>query len=172
MSVTARFALRAFSLELVSILLVTTVSYGQLDSNNLLRQVEVTAQRITLTSVGKHTETIDSATLSLKHHESLAGLLRLYTPLYVRSYGAGTLATLGIRGGGAAHTQILWNGIPLRNPMVGLVDLALIPSVFVDETSIHYGGHGAAFGSGAVGGMISVSNQPLLQQEGIQIGMN
>ncbi|HUR31422.1 MAG TPA: TonB-dependent receptor, partial [Saprospiraceae bacterium] len=72
----------------------------------------------------------------------------------------------------AAHTQILWNGIPLRNPMVGLVDLALIPSVFVDETSIHYGGHGAAFGSGAVGGMISVSNQKLQQQESIQIGMS
>lgn len=172
MSVTARFALRAFSLELVLIFLFTTLSNAQLDSINVLQQVEVTAQRITLTDVGKHTETIDSASLSIKHHESLASLLRIYTPLYVRSYGAGTLATLGIRGGGAAHTQILWNGIPIRNPMVGLVDLSLIPSVFVDEASIHYGGHGAAFGSGAVGGMISVSNQRLHQEERIQFGIN
>ncbi|HUR30820.1 MAG TPA: TonB-dependent receptor, partial [Saprospiraceae bacterium] len=171
MSMTAQFALRAFSLELVLIFLWTTGSNAQIDSINQLQQVEVTAQRINLTDIGKHTETIDSNTLSIKHHESLAGLLRIYTPLYVRSYGAGTLATLGIRGGGAAHTQILWNGIPLRNPMLGLVDLALIPSVFVDETSIHYGGHGAAFGSGAVGGLISVSNQQLNQQETFQLGM-
>ena len=131
MSLTAPFAFRIFSIGPVLLFIFTTLAYSQIDSNNLLQQVEVSAQRINLTDIGKHTETLDSASISLKHYESLAGLLRINTPLYVRSYGAGTLSTLGIRGGGAAHTQILWNGIPLRNPMVGLVDLALIPSVLM-----------------------------------------
>lgn len=131
---------------------------AQMDTVLQLKQIEVTAQRIDLTDIGKHSDRIDSQVLAGKHHDNLASLLSSQTPLFVRSYGAGTLATLGIRGGGAAHTQILWNGIPLRNPMLGLVDLSLIPSAFIDEASIHYGGHGAAFGSGAVGGLISISN--------------
>lgn len=172
MSGKARFAHRAFYIELIFLLMFSTRANAQLDSIQHLQPVEVSAQRISLTDIGKHTESIDSATMSLRHHESLASLLSTHTPLYVRSYGAGTLATLGIRGGGAAHTQILWNGIPLRNPMLGLVDLALIPSAFVDEASIHYGGHGAAFGSGAVGGLISVSNDKLDGGNAIHFGMN
>lgn len=133
-------------------------SVAQTDSILQLKEIEVTAQRIDLTSIGKHTEKLDSQTLFREQHGSVASLFSKNTPFFIRSYGNGTLATLGIRGGSAAHTQIIWNGIPIRNPMVGLVDLALIPVTFVDEASIHYGGHGAAFGSGAVGGLISISN--------------
>src|SRR5687768_7382051 len=126
--------------------------FSQLDSMQHLNEVEVFAQRINLTDIGKHTDRIDSQLMSVKHHENLSSLLSSNTPLFIRSYGSGTLATLGIRGGSASHTQILWNGIPLRNPMLGLVDLALIPTAIIDQAAIHYGGHGAAFGSGAVGG--------------------
>ena len=53
--------------------------------------------------------------------------------------------------------------------MIGLVDLALIPSVFIDEASVHYGGHGAAFGSGAVGGLISLSNETISDVNSLSI---
>lgn len=143
---------------------------SQLDSIQQLNEIEVTAQRINFTNVGKHTEILDSQLMAVKHHENLASLLSSHTPLFVRSYGGGTLATLGIRGGGAAHTQILWNGIPVRNPMLGLVDLALIPTAVIDQASIHYGGHGAAFGSGAVGGLISVDNDKVSLSNAIHVG--
>lgn len=134
------------------------VLQAQIDSVQVLKQIEVTAERIDLADIGKHTDRIDQAKISHSRHEDLASVLSMQSPLFVRSYGTGTLATLGIRGGGAAHTQIVWNGIPLRNPMLGLQDLSLIPGVFFDEAAIHYGGHGSAFGSGAVGGLISISN--------------
>lgn len=134
---------------------------AQADSIRVLKQIEVTAERIDLTDIGKHTDHIDKSSLLFSQHDNLASVLSMQTPLFVRSYGAGTLATLGIRGGSASHTQILWNGIPLRNPMLGLQDIALIPGAFFDEAAIHYGGHGAAFGSGAVGGLISISNSPV-----------
>ncbi len=134
---------------------------GQADSILWLDEVEVTARRINLTDIGKHTDNLDSQALSMGHFSTISSVLAMHTPLYVRSYGSGTLATLGIRGGSAAHTQLLWNGIPLRNPMLGLVDLALIPSFFTDEVAVHYGGHGAAFGSGAVGGLISLANEKI-----------
>lgn len=152
---------RAMFLTLAMLCGLTICSIAQTDSILQLQEVEVTAQRIDLTSIGKHTEKLDSQSLAREENGSVASLFSKNTPLFVRSYGNGTLATLGIRGGSAAHTQIIWNGIPIRNPMVGLVDLALIPVTFIDEASIHYGGHGAAFGSGAVGGLISISNHKI-----------
>lgn len=144
--------------------------HAQIDSIHVLKQVEVTAERIDLTDIGKHTDQMGKSMLSFNDHDDLASVLAKQTPLFVRSYGSGTLATLGIRGGSASHTQILWNGIPLRNPMLGMQDLALIPGVFFDEAAIHYGGHGSAFGSGAVGGLISISNEPVSLQN--RIGIN
>ena len=145
---------------------------GQADTIAWLEEIEVTAQRINLTDVGKHSEALDSQGLAMRQYNSLSNQLSFLTPLYVRSYGNGTLATLGIRGGSAAHTQLLWNGIPLRNPMLGLVDLALIPALFTDEVSIHYGGHGSAFGSGAVGGLISFSNDRIAHEDGLQLHLS
>ncbi|MEO5906174.1 MAG: TonB-dependent receptor plug domain-containing protein, partial [Saprospiraceae bacterium] len=140
------------------LLAIPSMLLAQTDSSILLTQIEVTAERFNLTDIGKHTDKIDSNYISHRHATNLASLLSMNTPLFIRSYGAGTLATVGIRGGNASHTQILWNGIPIRNPMLGLIDLALLPSAFIDEAEVHYGGHGAAFGSGAVGGLISLSN--------------
>jgi len=144
-----------------------SVLSAQIDSINALEEVQVTAQRLNLTDIGKHSDAIDSQALNMRQYHSLAGVLAIQTPLYVRSYGSGTLATLGIRGGNATHTQLLWNGIPLRNPMIGLVDLALIPSFFTDEVAVHYGGHGAAFGSGAIGGLISLGNSTLTNDDNV-----
>lgn len=131
---------------------------AQQDTALLLKPVQVKATRIDLTGVGKHSQHLDSTLIAHRHFDNLGALLGGITPLYVRSYGSGTLATLGVRGGGSSHTQILWNGIPIRNPMLGTVDLALMPVVFIDEAAIHYGGHGAAFGSGAIGGLLALSN--------------
>ena len=162
------FCLGIFFLTLC-VLPFHNVLNAQLDTIQWLKEVEVTAERIDLTDIGKHTDQIDSSILSVKHYQNLASILAMETPLYIRSYGAGTLATLGIRGGSASHTQILWNGIPLRNPMVGLQDLSLIPTPLFDQASIHYGGHGAAFGSGAVGGLISISNSPVSTANGLSL---
>lgn len=145
----------------IGLWLCAAVSTAQLDSMRTLQEVEVKATRIDLTDIGKHSEQLDSQMLAMRHYNNLSEVLAFQTPLYVRSYGVGTLATLGIRGGSAVHTQFLWNGIPLRNPMLGQLDIALIPSSFTDEVSIHYGGHGAAYGSGAIGGLISLSNQTI-----------
>jgi vitamin B12 transporter len=142
---------------------------AQVDTAMWLEPMEVTARRIDFTSVGKHADVLDSSLINKLPHNNLATLLSSQTPLYVRSYGIGTLSTLGIRGGSASHTQLVWNGIPIRNPMIGLVDLALIPAPLIDNASIHYGGHGAAFGSGAVGGLISFANEPLTTAEHVSL---
>jgi len=142
--------------------------WSQVDSVISLQEIEVTAQRIDFTDIGKHSENLDTSRIARLRSSTLSSMLADQTPLYVRSYGNGTLATLGIRGGSASHTQIIWNGIPIRNPMIGMVDLALIPSLFIDNVSVHYGGHGSAFGSGAVGGLIAISNETINDKNGAE----
>ncbi len=132
--------------------------------------IEVIATRIDMTSVGKHTDRLDSSVWKSMFLPSLANVLSLQTPLYVRAYGNGTLATLGMRGGSAAQTQVMWNGVPLRNPMIGLTDLALIPSGLIDRAAVHYGGHGAAFGSGAMGGLIDIGSSVRRDADYVEAG--
>ena len=168
-AVDIRFIRSGICLLQAVIFLIPVLATGQGDTTMLLNQIEVTAQRLVLTGIGKHTDVLDSQALAQGHYNSLSSELAMKTPLFVRSYGNGTLATLGMRGGSAAHTQLLWNGIPLRNPMIGLVDLALIPSLFIDEAEVHYGGHGSAFGSGAVGGLISLSNENISEKNSVDI---
>lgn len=70
----------------------------------------------------------------------------------------GSLATSSIRGGNAGHTLVLWNGLPIQSPMLGLLDLSLLPLQAVDRLSLQRGGNTALWGSGAVGGLISLDN--------------
>jgi len=71
----------------------------------------------------------------------------------------GSIATSAIRGASAGHTVVVWNGLALQSPMLGLLDLSMLPSGLVDEVSIQYGGQSTLWGSGAIGGVIHLNNQ-------------
>lgn len=75
--------------------------------------------------------------------------------LFIKTYGLGSLATASLRGGAAGQTAISWNGIALQSPMLGLVDLSLIPTIHIDQATVDGGGQSAAMGSGAVAGSIA-----------------
>ena len=90
---------------------------------------------------------------------NLAELLAAESGVYIKSYGLGSLATLAVRGGAAGHTAVLWNGLPLSSPMLGLLDLSLLPLPFFDGASLEYGGQSASWGSGAIAGALLLDNQ-------------
>jgi len=136
-----------------------TVS-AQLDSTIALQEVTVSASRLRTNAIGGRTERIDSTALAQIPAANLADALQQNSTVYIKSYGLSSLATTAIRGGGASHTAIVWNGFPIRSPMLGLVDLALFPTAFTDAVQINYGSGGALWGSGAVGGTLQLSNQP------------
>ena len=50
--------------------------------------------------------------------ENLADILSKETPIYIKSYGPGSLSTISIRGAGASHTQLYWNGIAINPPLL------------------------------------------------------
>ena len=128
------------------------------DSSKQLKVVEVSASRITAFANANKTETFDSTFLSRYSTSNLADILSNESQIFVKSYGLGSLATTSFRGSGASHTAVLWNGFNLQSPMNGIIDMSLIPANFMSDIKIQYGGAGAMWGTGAVGGSIHLNN--------------
>ncbi len=94
---------------------------------------------------------------------SLSQLLQLQSPVFIKSYGPGGLATASFRGTTASHTLVLWNDFPVNAPTLGQVDLSTIPVFFADLMQLAWGSR-AAERSGGIGGTISVENEAVISK--------
>lgn len=126
-----------------------------------LNDVVITAERQHTFGAGVKLQTVDSAVLARHRFTDLGDLLREAGPLFIKSYGLGSLATTSFRGGAAGHTAVVWNGFNLNSAMNGQLDLSLVPAALANDVSIQYGGAGALWGSGAVGGAILLNSRPV-----------
>lgn len=103
---------------------------------------------------------IDSAALAGSQTTSFAELLSKNSPVFIKSYGLGSQATISFRGTAASHTQVIWNGININNPMLGEVDFSTIPVWFTDQTELLHGGSSLTQGGGSLGGSVLVNSSP------------
>lgn len=102
---------------------------------------------------------IDSQSRRSYEQQQLSTLLSMATPVFVRSYGINSLATLAFRGASSAQSAVLWEGVPLMNAATGIADISLLPVGFSDSIAIRYGGSGAMDGSGSVGGALLLQSR-------------
>lgn len=103
---------------------------------------------------------IDSTALAVASSQSLAELISRSTTAFIKSYGGGAMATIALRGTGASHTQVEWNGVNINNPMLGQVDFSLIPVSFIDKAEIYMGGSSLQEGGGSLGGTVVIGSKP------------
>lgn len=129
-----------------------------------LNSVEVTTRKVVLSQLGKKHEVLDSTARRQFRFSSLGDVLSFNTPVFIKSYGPGGIATTSFRGGNASQTAVLWNGFNIQNAMLGQADLALMPAVLFDDIGVEYGGSSSLFGSGAVGGSIHLNTRPAFDQ--------
>ncbi len=115
-------------------------------------------ERINTFSPGQKVRTIDSLTLQQYQFQSIANLLSQQVPVFVKSYGFNSLATLNFRGASAAQSQVYWNGVPLQNAALGITDVSLLRTSSFSKVDIVYGGSSALWGSGNVGGALLLEN--------------
>ena len=134
-------------------------------SHDTLSAVNFTVAQTLNQEPGNAVQPISSADLKAYQHTDAARLLQDRSPVFIKQYGPGQLASSSFRGGGAAHTALLWNGLPINDPLNGQLDLSLLPVGFFDEISLHLGGSSALWGSGAVGGSIHFNNTPNFHQK-------
>jgi outer membrane cobalamin receptor len=131
------------------------------DSVFLLKPFEIESSRyFNKENAGMKELSVDTLVLLQKINLSLSDVLSENTPVFIRSYGRGALATASFRGTAESHTQVIWNGININTPMAGMVDFSLIPVYIIDEMSLRYGAASIADRGGGLGGSIDISNNP------------
>jgi iron complex outermembrane receptor protein len=139
------------------LLLIAQFATGQKDSAVSLEGITVSAPgRVREFGTGSKIVNLDSFALLPGRYTTLADILSLQSQVFIKSYGPGGIATSSFRGASAAHTAVLWNGFNLQSPMHGEFDFTLAPAFMLDDVSLQYGGVGALYGSGAVGGAVNM----------------
>ncbi|OGX84243.1 hypothetical protein BEN47_16445 [Hymenobacter lapidarius] len=131
-------------------------------SQRLLRLPEVRVRAIgpERFAVGSRRLELDSAVLAQYRGGNLADVLQARTPIALKNYGPGQLATIALRGTSAQHTAVLWNGLNIMLPTLGQNDFALLPVGATTRVSIQPGPAAALYGSGAVGGAVLLNSDP------------
>lgn len=103
---------------------------------------------------GLQRQTPDSLLLRALPAASVADWLQWQGSASLRTYGPNGLATLSLRGSSAQQSTVLWEGLPLLNPMNGTPDLNLYPMWLLGGVSLQTGSTASDFGSGAIGGAL------------------
>lgn len=113
-----------------------------------------------LIMAGVHRTIFDSLALKENISLSFADVLSYNSSLFVKQYGRATLSTVSFRGTSASHTQVLWNGMKINSPMLGVTDFSLIPSFFVDKADLLHGSSSLQVASGGLGGAVLLETKP------------
>jgi outer membrane cobalamin receptor len=160
------------SLTGVSLLFISCLLPVQLNGQSTfqddtvkIQEVIITRKQISSDQPGFKFYRIDSLQLNGYPLLALPEVLNETTPLFIKNYGSGGTATSSFRGTSAGHTQVLWNGININDPMVGQTDFSLLPSGMVDNVMICFGGASMDLGNGAIGGIINLENDPLWKKQ-------
>ncbi len=122
-------------------------------------QIEVVANR-PLKKIGVQETRIATRVLHDNIASQMSDALKFGTSIYVKEYGRATLSTVAFRGTSPSHTQVTWNGMKINSPMLGMVDFSMIPSYFIDNTSLLHGTSSVNATGGGLGGSVVLSTKP------------
>lgn len=135
-----------------------------------LQEVEILAEKLSKFGVGASITELDSTLLKNYGRQSLADVLATTSSVYLKQYGAGMLASISFRGTGAGHTNVRWNGLQVGYPFLGQADFSTIPMEFIGDVSLLHGSSSARYGTGAIGGLVNLTNK--VPQQGLTASIN
>ncbi len=152
--------------------LMAPAGYAQEDTlTRRLPEVQVEAPAPAVPPLGLPLHRWSKAELERLRTWQLSELLSLLPGVFVRDYGgASGLKTLSLRGLGAVHTLVLWDGVRLNTPAQGLYDLGNVPSSVVEEVVLLRGGSSALFGANAGAGVLLLRSLQM-PAEGFALGL-
>lgn len=107
---------------------------------------------------GMKVVSVDSNILQENYFKNIGQMLSSQFPVFVKSYGINSIATLNFRGSSAAQSQVYWNGIPINSATSGLSDVSTLGVSNFDNVHILYGSSSALLGSGNVGAALLLQN--------------
>ncbi len=153
--------------QLLAIILFAAMPYtlrAQADNEQIghrvsIREVEILGQR-PMKEIGVQRTQFDSVALKENIALSMADVLAYNSSIFVKSYGRASQSTVAFRGTSASHTQVLWNGMKINSPMLGMTDFSMIPSYFIDDASLLHGTSSVGETGGGLGGAVRLATKP------------
>lgn len=140
-------------------MLFLLVSYAAVAQDTIvLQSVEVNAAAIRQNQAEAAMERkMDTALLKRLNTITMSQLLIQHSPVFIKTYGPGGVATASFRGTTASHTLVLWNGFPINAPTLGQVDFSTIPVFMTEQVALKWGS-GTSANSGGLGGAVNIEN--------------
>ncbi len=129
-------------------------AFGDTVQNMPVDTVYIQAQRVEFCQLGRVKLEFHNSTSPQTLQNNLAA-----NAVFLKQYGISGSSTISRRGADAAQTQVLWNGLPVNNPMLGMTDFNNLTSFGLQEAFLIEGGNAALFGSGSVGGTVFLRNK-------------
>lgn len=152
---------RARNILLLVVALLPLFAWGQSEPSRTIPIREVTVYgRRPMKDIGTVQTRMDSSVLKENVSLSIADVLTFNSSLFVKNYGRATLSTVSFRGTSPSHTQVVWNGMRINNPMMGMTDFSMIPSYFIDDASLLHGTSSVSDVGGGLGGSVRLSTKP------------
>ena len=139
------------------VLLFLLASFAVMAQDTIvLQSVEVNAEAIRKNQAETAMERkMDTALLKRLNTITMSQLLIQHSPVFIKTYGPGGVATASFRGTTASHTLVLWNGFQLNAPTLGQVDFSTIPVFMTEQVALKWGS-GTSANSGGLGGTVNI----------------
>lgn len=123
-----------------------------------LPEVSVVATRLATVSsqAPSRVTVLDAAAMASSASRDVASLMEARSAAFVRRYGPAGLASISLRGTGAAQTLILLDGHRIADPQLGQLDLSLLPTILLERVEIMHGAGSALHGTDGIGGVVDL----------------
>lgn len=151
--------------------LLHTVCFAQVTDTIVYPVVTVTEQRIA-EAIGSSVTESDTTLYELLQSRGLTQVLETESFIATRAYSPGGIANFSVRGTGSQHTQVVWEGIPINDPMLGQTDLSTISLTGISSVRVLYGSAGLTNNSGGIGGTVELIPGKRRKQDGVDVNLN
>ncbi len=95
----------------------------------------------------------------LHSYQSLKEVLQQEVNVYFKEYGNGMVSSISMRGSGASHTAVYFNGIAINSVLNGQTDFNTVNVTDFNSIVIKRGAGSTSLGSGAIGGAINLQDK-------------
>ncbi len=143
---------------------IGAISFAQTDSIHLLDEVKLYGNFSPQINSGYQVQIFNDSVVNTKQ-QSLGNLLQSQANLYFKQNGNGMVSSISLRGSGASHTGVYWNGMAINSSLNGQTDFNTFSANGYNQIEIRKGGGGILFGSGAIGGVINLRDQIIFEDK-------
>jgi vitamin B12 transporter len=148
-----------YVLAILPVLALAATAAAQTEEARKVEPVVVTATKIEtpVAQLGASVSVVTGDDVQAYHYPSLDEAIRAVPGLEVsRSGSAGKLSTLSIRGANSNQVQVLVDGVRVKSPTTGQVDLSDISPDLIERIEIIRGPQSTLYGADAIGGVVNI----------------